>query len=364
MSPGTGRLYPLTMICEVWRVGALDGLRGPRSRRERRAGRAEEAEDRRRSLSDEELVEEIRQVLKESDFLGEGHRKVRARLRAKGIGVGKNRVLRLMRENGLLAPVRRGKHPRGDRSHSGRITTDVPNELWGTDATRCYTKEDGWCWFFVAVDHCVTDVVGWHVAKKGDRWAALEPIRQGVRTHMDGLRAQDRSGARPTARLGPSVHRPSVPRRAGLARDPLDGLVRRRAGVQRRRGTLHADAEGRVPVPPRLREPRGGQAGDRCVHRTLQPRVAPGAARVSDPGPGPSGAHPEGGMIRPPICPGNRNRYTFLTQETNLRISDADPTIYLAEIAARDPSLLESHWIPMDPALWQIERYLDFLAER
>ena len=32
--------------------------------------------------------------------------------------------------------------------------------------------------------------------------------------------------------------------------------------------------------------------------------------RVSDPGPGPSGAHPEGGMIRPPTCPGNRNRYT------------------------------------------------------
>jgi hypothetical protein len=58
-------------------------------------------------------VEEIRVVLQESDFLGEGHRKVRARLRAKGMRVGKNRVLRLMRENGLLAPVRRG-HPRGE----------------------------------------------------------------------------------------------------------------------------------------------------------------------------------------------------------------------------------------------------------
>ena len=34
--------------------------------------------------------------------------------------------------------------------------------------------------------HRNEDVVGWHVAKKGDRWAALEPIRQGVRTHMDG----------------------------------------------------------------------------------------------------------------------------------------------------------------------------------
>ena len=185
MSPGTGRLYPLTMICEVWRAGRST-VYATRDREESDGPAGLKKRGPKTKLSDEELVEEIRQVLKESDFLGEGHRKVRARLRAKGIGVGKNRVLRLMRENGLLAPVRRGKHPRGDRSHSGRITTDVPNELWGTDATRFYTKEDGWCWFFVAVDHCVTDVVGWHVAKKGDRWAALEPIRQGVRTHMDG----------------------------------------------------------------------------------------------------------------------------------------------------------------------------------
>jgi putative transposase len=35
--------------------------------------------------------------------------------------------------------------------------------------------------FFGAVDHCVDDVVGWHTAKLGDRWAALEPLRQGVR---------------------------------------------------------------------------------------------------------------------------------------------------------------------------------------
>ena len=40
---------------------------------------------------------------------------------------------------------------------------------------------------FAAVDHCVSDVVGWHVAKKGDRWAALEPVRQGVRTHFGGF---------------------------------------------------------------------------------------------------------------------------------------------------------------------------------
>jgi putative transposase len=183
VSAETGRRYPLTMICEVWRV-SRSNVYLVRSR-----GTVERPEPEKRGpktkVSDEELVEAIREVLAESDFLGEGHRKVTFRLRPKGIRVGKNRVLRLMREHGLLAPVRRG-HPRGDRSHSGRITTDAPNELWGTDATRFYTKIDGWCWFFGAVDHCVTDVVGWHVAKKGDRWAALEPIRQGVRAHMDG----------------------------------------------------------------------------------------------------------------------------------------------------------------------------------
>ena len=131
-------------------------------------------------------MEEIRTVLKTSPFLGEGHRKVRARLAARGIRVGKNRVLRLMREHGLLAPVRRGQ-PRGDRTHSGRIRTGRPDELWGTDAARFRTRAEGWCWFFAAVDHCASDVVGWHVAKKGDRWAALEPVRQGVRAHMGGF---------------------------------------------------------------------------------------------------------------------------------------------------------------------------------
>ncbi len=46
---------------------------------------------------------------------------------------------------------------------------------------------EGWCWFFAAVDRCTSDVVGWHIAKRGDRWAALEPVRQGVRAHMGGF---------------------------------------------------------------------------------------------------------------------------------------------------------------------------------
>lgn len=56
--------------------------------------------------------------------------------------------------------------------------------------------------------------------------------------------------------------------------------------------------------------------------------------------------------------------FTFLTQETNLSISDRDPTKYLSEVEERNPGALASHWIPMDPDLWDLSRYHDFLAAR
>ena len=186
MSPATGKCYPLALICSVWRV-ARSSLYACRAR----ASTGDPAPEHRKRgpkarLSDAELVEQIRSVLKEGRFLGEGHKKVTARLRHRGFRVGKNRVLRLMREHSLLTPVRQ-RHERGDRSHSGTIRTEHPDELWGTDATRFWTEEDGWCWFFGAMDHCTDEIVGHHVAKKGDRWAALEPIRQGVRRHFGGF---------------------------------------------------------------------------------------------------------------------------------------------------------------------------------
>jgi putative transposase len=183
VSPATGQRYPLRMVCEVYRLArstayahevrkagcrGTPGKRGPRT-----------------AWSDEAIVVAVREVLADRPFHGEGHRKARHLLRKRGMRIGKNRVLRLMRQSRLLVP-QRNRGPHGDRSHSGRITTDRPNELWGTDAARFWTRRDGWCWFFGAIDHACEDVVGWHVAKKGDRWAALEPVLQGVREHLAG----------------------------------------------------------------------------------------------------------------------------------------------------------------------------------
>lgn len=133
--------------------------------------------------SDAELVDHIRRVLAASPFHGEGYRKVWARLRFEGMRTSKERVRRLMREHGLQASWRVG-HPHGPKAHDGTIITDTPDEMWGTDATTTITLEEGQAHVFVRVDHCTFECIGLHAAAQGNRFEALEPIRQGVRQHF------------------------------------------------------------------------------------------------------------------------------------------------------------------------------------
>ncbi|MBV8938096.1 MAG: DDE-type integrase/transposase/recombinase, partial [Alphaproteobacteria bacterium] len=110
---------------------------------------------------------------------GEGHRKVWARLRLRGVRTSRRRVLRLMRQHGLLATSRAGS-PRGPRNHDGTIIPDAVDTMWGTDMTTTWTGE-GQVAVFVAIDHYSAECVGIHAARRGTRFEALEPIRQGVR---------------------------------------------------------------------------------------------------------------------------------------------------------------------------------------
>lgn len=136
-------------------------------------------------MSDAALTSEIRAVLDASPFHGEGHRKVWARLRVAGLRTSLRRVLRLMRQNDLLAPGRIGS-PRGPRNHDGTIIPDAVDTMWGTDLTATFTGE-GQAAVFIAVDHFTAECVGIHASPQATRFEALEPIRQGVRRHFGGF---------------------------------------------------------------------------------------------------------------------------------------------------------------------------------
>jgi len=54
----------------------------------------------------------------------------------------------------------------------------------------------------------------------------------------------------------------------------------------------------------------------------------------------------------------------FLTAETNRDLSDTPPLEYLPEIQRVYPGALESQYVPVEPALWAVDRFEEFLAER
>ena len=56
--------------------------------------------------------------------------------------------------------------------------------------------------------------------------------------------------------------------------------------------------------------------------------------------------------------------FCFLTKDTNLNISNRLPAAYFPEVETAYPGALASQWIPMDPALWRIENFHDFLEAR
>jgi len=145
------------------------------------------------AYTDAELLGHIREVLDASVFHGEGHRKVWARLRLKGIRTSKQRTLRLMREANRLAPCQ-PRRVLGPRVHDGSIIPAMPNMMWGTDGTRVWTERDGLVTVFPAIDHSTAECVGIHATKNANRLEALEPIRQGVRAAYGSYAAHIASG--------------------------------------------------------------------------------------------------------------------------------------------------------------------------
>jgi putative transposase len=139
-------------------------------------------------LNDDQALEAIKDEIKFSLFHSEGYIKITKRLANKGKIIGKHRVNRLLRENNLLSPVRPVKQ--GARTkHEGTIKTDKPNILWATDGKQFYTEQDGKCWLFSVIDHFNDEILGFHVCKNGDRFAAMEPVRQAVRKEYGSINA-------------------------------------------------------------------------------------------------------------------------------------------------------------------------------
>jgi transposase InsO family protein len=189
-SPSTGKFYGLQRVCRIWGF--------PRStvyaEKQRKSTNREKLQRGPKSIiTDQELIGSIRKDLNDSPFRGEGHRKVHARLRHRNdLKVSRERIRRLMGKEKLLSPYRAAQGKAN--AHDGRITTDAPDVMWATDAAKILTVDDGWVWFFGILEHWNAECLGWHLSKKGDRFAAIDALAMGLRGRHGSVQADVAQG--------------------------------------------------------------------------------------------------------------------------------------------------------------------------
>lgn len=176
--------YPIALMCRLLRVSRA-GFYAWRRRPESDRARA-----------DRRLLVEIRAAHKASRRTY-GSPRVHRDLRAQGLGIGRHRVARLMRENDLRGRRRRRfrKTTQSNHAHSvaenrleRRFCVDAPNKAWVGDITYIWTQE-GWLYLCVILDLYSRRVVGWAMDRRIDQSLTLTALRMALaeRTPGSGL---------------------------------------------------------------------------------------------------------------------------------------------------------------------------------
>ena len=124
----------------------------------------------RKRPSDAQLLALIRAI--DAELRGAyGSPRMVLELRARGFPAGKERVERLMRENGIRARHKRRYKATTDSRHSlpvaknlldRHFTPTAPNQVWTSDITYLWTDE-GWLYLAIVLDLFNREVIGWSI---------------------------------------------------------------------------------------------------------------------------------------------------------------------------------------------------------
>ena len=127
-----------------------------------------------------------------------GSPRITQALRQQGLKVGKNRIARLMRCQGIRAQRKKPFRPRTtDSRHQERIAPnrlkqvtrpDRPDQIWVSDITYIWTAT-GWVYLAAVMDLCSRKIVGWSLSDRLDVSLVKQALSQAlaVRRPAPGL---------------------------------------------------------------------------------------------------------------------------------------------------------------------------------
>jgi putative transposase len=140
-----------------------------------------------RQLDDMVLLAHIRSQFASSHETY-GAPRMHVELREDGVSVGRHRVARLMRDNGLKALQKRRYKKTTDSHHGGLVaanlldqdfTCDAPDQKWGADISYIWTAE-GWLYLAIVLDLYSRRIVGWATSDRLKKDLALNALRRAI----------------------------------------------------------------------------------------------------------------------------------------------------------------------------------------
>jgi putative transposase len=146
-----------------------------------------------RAREDAVLVAEIQDIHRASRGTY-GSPRVLVDLQARDFQVGRHRVARLMRENGITARFKRPFRRTTDSKHSLSVAenhlarnfaVDRPDKAWVTDITYLWTRE-GWLYLAVVLDLFSRRVIGWSMAEHLRTELVLRALRMALGQRAPG----------------------------------------------------------------------------------------------------------------------------------------------------------------------------------
>lgn len=137
------------------------------------------------AFTDEAVHTAVLKYFEDPIFYNEGYKKLKHRLSAQGIEVGKERLRRIMKEHGLLlnGPNRERKSP---YEHRGTIKTQQRNEMWGSDIKE-FHLQFGKVYFISLIDHFHGKIVGHNVSTSKDTGYVMDALRIAIRNEFGSV---------------------------------------------------------------------------------------------------------------------------------------------------------------------------------
>ena len=167
-------------VLKVSRSGFYDWLKKPESERKKE------------NIMILEKIKSIRKKHPKKEVYGAP--RLAKELNSMGVSCGKNRIGRIMKNNGIRAKVKKKfkqttdsqhKHPIAPNLLAGNFMVNAPDKVYVTDITYIWTME-GWMYLAVVLDLFSRMVVGWAMSERIKKELVIKSLNNAIASRNPG----------------------------------------------------------------------------------------------------------------------------------------------------------------------------------